>query len=245
MTVAGAAAAFIALRRSWRLATIAFALALLMLAPIVACDEAGGEKPPPTATEQATASPTPTPTPALAVTPTPAATPATEGGQAPNECLTSERAYVDPDGRFAFCYPADMELVTVDTGEGIAPTVRHPITNVNQLEPNTASVTFVWQSQRHSITGDPCTDSPFLIQNRRIENFSIGGRSVDACLQDHYDRDDAGNPTVLLYKTLEMEVPAASGFLEVYAAYTGPGFVRQGIALELIAGRILHSAIIY
>ena len=203
--------------------------------------------PTPSPAEQASATPTPAATKTPTATPTPPAapTPATEGGQAPKGCLRTELAYVDPGGRFAFCYPADMELVTVDTGEGIAPTVRHAMTDVSQLQPNTASLTFSWQSQRHSMTGDPCTDSPFLIQNRRIENFSIGGRTVAACLQDHYDRDQAGSATVLLYKTLEMEVPAASGFVGVYVAYTGPDFVRQGIAVDLIGGRILDSAAIY
>ncbi len=203
--------------------------------------------------ETVIAQPTPTPEPtqppsggggvggdlgAATVVPPPA--PAEEG-KAPGGCSAGELAYVDPDGRFAFCYPADMELVTVDTGEGIAPTVMHALGEEKRVVVNVG-----WAPQRRSISGEACIDSPYLIQNQKIEDFLIGGRAVQACFQDHYDRDDAGNPTTLVYQTIEMEVPVANGFIHVDAAYFGGAEAeRNGTPVKEMALRLLNSAAIY
>ena len=195
------------------------------------------EVPPPSVVET---SPEPSQAVITLETPTPTPAPAAKGGTAPDGCLASELAYVDPGSRFAFRYPADMELITVDTGDGLAPTVMHPLGENNRVVVN-----FGWSPQRRSITGEPCIDSPLLIVNRRIEDFFIAGRTVQACFQDHYERDDAGNPTALVYETIEMEVPVASGFVHVDAAFTGPDFVRQGLPVEETALRILGAAVIY
>ena len=230
---------------------------LIVLAPLVALALAGGSAgayfwlssegrveeatiaqatPTPAPAAEALPTATPTPTPALTPTPTPAPE---EGGKAPKGCLAGELAYVDPDGRFAFCYPTDMGLFTVDTGEGIAVTVMHPLGQENRVVVN-----FGLSAQLRSITGAPCIDSPLLIMNRRIEDFFIAGRTVQACFQDHFDVDEAGNPTAVVHKTIEMEVPVATGFVHVDAASTGPDFQRLGVPLQDIVLRILDSAAI-
>ena len=186
----------------------------------------------PTPTQQTAATPTPEPTPAPDPDPTPTPTPApsTEGGQAPKGCLPTELAYVDPDGRFAFCYPSDMELATIDSQDGIQ------AANVQQAntEPQQVAVNVAWRPERRSATGELCSASPFIVKNRRIEVLSISGRSIEACMQDHYD---PSQPDVLLHTTIEIEVPSTGGgFVRVFAGYTEPD--------AAVVVRILDSVLI-
>ena len=179
---------------------------------------------------QPTAAPTPTPTPAEGplptATPTAIPAPAAEGGKAPDGCLAGELAYVDPDGRFAFCYAADMELVTVDTGEGIAPTVRHPVTDVNRVV-----VTFVWTAEGRVgvVPNAPCFENMPIVKNERIEEHVFAARNVQACFQDHYD---PAQPEVLSYTSVDFEIAVSTGgVIQVSIAQTGPDWMRQGVPL--------------
>src|SRR5437773_5860161 len=124
-------------------------------------------------------SPSPaTPTPsASSLTPTPAS-----GGQAPGGCVSGELVYQDPAGRFAFCYPADMQLGT-DTGptsavHGIAAGVRYPLDG----EADSLAVSLVWQSTPSSIDGRPCTSGEFIVKEERGEPCVISGLSGQACV---------------------------------------------------------------
>jgi hypothetical protein len=182
---------------------------------------------------QPTATPTPTPPPsAIQPSPTPTTAP---GGMAPDGCLASELVYADPGGRFAFCYPADMELATVRGEEGIGATVQYPVNDTDRVV-----VTFGWEQ---SPSYKPCIESPTIIKNARIENLLIAGKTVSACFQDHYD---PSRPDVFLHTTIDFAVPAATGTpVLVLVAHTGPNSVRNGVPVAIIAMRILHSAVVY
>ena len=161
-------------------------------------------------------------------------------GKAPDGCLTGELAYSDPAGRFAFCYPNDMELVVVDSGQGPGPTVRH-----RESEKNRVSVTFgSWAAGKRSASGEICVDSPHLIQNRRHGQLVIGGAAVDACFQDLYERDKAGSASYLLYRAVAVEIPVATGFMYIDSTYSGPEWQRAGTPVEQIMTRVLDSAVI-
>jgi len=191
-------------------------------------------QPTPTPTTAATAVPSLTPTAVPSPTPTPL-----PGGKAPDGCTSTEKAYVDPDGRFAFCYPSDMELVKVDTGEGIAPTVMHPLGQENRLVVN-----LVWTAQGRDgvVPNAPCIPSMPITKNERILDFDFSGTTVPACFQDHYD---AQRPDVLRYRSIDFEVPAkGGGVVQVSVALGGPDFRRDATPLDQMAGRILDSAVI-
>jgi len=174
------------------------------------------ETPTPTAS---TASPSPT----MAPTPLP-------GGKAPDDCATTEKSYVDPDGRFAFCYPADMELTTTETPRGLAATVQHPVTESDRV-----TATFGWVQEPSYV---PCIESPTIIKNQRFQDVIISGKTVSACFQDHYDRSQ---PERLLQTTIDLAVPMPSGeTILVLLAYSGA--MRDGIPVTDIADRILRSA---
>ena len=192
--------------------------------------------------EAAVAQPTPTPTattvPSLTATAAPSPTPTPlPGGKAPDDCAASEKAYVDPDGRFAFCYPADMELVTVDAGDGTtAAHVSHP----TEQDDNRVTVSFGLRVEPYS----PCgIDTMDIVKNQRVSEFTFAGRTVEACFRDHFDRTQ---PDILRRKTIDFMVPAkGSDSLIVFASYGGPDWVRQGVPVEDVALRVLDSAAIY
>ncbi len=188
----------------------------------------------PTPTPTATAAPTVTPTVTPTAEPTPTPTPL-PGGKAPEGCASTEKAYVDPDGRFAFCYPADMEVATVDAGDGTtAVTVQYPA-GAN----NTVSATVGWIREPYS----PCIDSMLVVKNRRIENFSFAGKIVKACFQDHYD---PARPDTLVQSSLDFRVFTSDDRpVQVLAVYGGPNFERQGVAVADIAMRIVASTVIH
>jgi hypothetical protein len=171
---------------------------------------------------------TPTSTPERTPTPLP-------GGKAPEGCVSSEKAYVDPDGRFAFCYPSDMQLTTVDPGDGTtAVTVQYPAD-----ENNTVSATIGWIRDPYS----SCIDSMLVVKNRRMEDFSFAEETVKACFQDHYD---PSRPDTLVQSTVDFRVFTADGRpVQVLAVYGGPEFDRQGVAVTEIAMRLLDSSVVY
>ena len=212
------------------------AAVVVLVAFALACGE---EEALPQTSDTPTASPslataTATPSPEAAATSSPAASP---GGKAPDGCLSTERAYVDPAGRFAFCYPSDMELILTDSGHGPAPTVGH------REETNRVTIVFVWQPD---LRPEPCLPSyPLQEQNKVVRDFVLSNKTGKACYQDHYERDKAGNPTTLVKRSIDIQVPIASGNVYVYVALTGPDWVRQGVAVDDIASRALDSAVIY
>ena len=184
-----------------------------------------------TATVDAAGSPTATVEPAASPAPTPV------GGQAPDGCVTGEFVYEDPAGRFAFCHPSDMEVATVKTADGIAPTVMHGLDEKNRVVVNLG-----WGPQHRNITGDPCVDYPPIEKNRRTEDFAISGKIVAACYVDHFD---PLRPDVMDYKAIDMEVPTeGGGFVRVSIAYTGPDWTRAGVPVESIGERIVRSVVI-
>jgi hypothetical protein len=183
---------------------------------------------------------TPTPIPDPGPADAPPQPPAVEGGQAPKGCLSTELAYVDPAGRFAFCYPKDMKLLTTDEGHnGTGAIVRHPISDRDRVV-----ATFGWNLYRSSVTGDPCIAAESLIvKNQTVADYSLSGKTVPTCFQDRYALKQ---PQVIEDKVVRMEVPAAGGgFVAVFLAYGGPDFQRDGLPVEDIALRFLDSVVIY
>ena len=221
----------------------------ILIAPVVALALAGGSAgaylwatSEGSVEEAAVAQPTPTPTAITVPSPTPTAAPSPSptllpGGKAPNDCAPTESAYVDPAGRFAFCYLKDMELVTVDAGDGTtAVHVSHP----TGQDDNRVTVSFGLRVEPYS----PCgIDTMDIIKNQRVRDFVFAGRTVEACFRDHYDRTQ---PDLLRRKTIDFMVAAkGSDPLIVFASYGGPAWVRQGVPVEDIALRVLDSAAIY
>jgi hypothetical protein len=188
----------------------------------------------------ATAQSTPDETAGSSATPLP-------GGQAPDECTSAEKAYVDPDARFAFCYPTDMSLST-DTGprsnvHGMAVSVFYQLENY--ADPMYAGV--VWQSTQSSFDGKPCSSGEYDSRNEKVEPFVISGLTGEACFQDRY-RPDA--PDGLWRKNTRVEMPvaadggAAGGYVIVDVTYT-PGSERGGQPAETIVRRFFDSVTIY
>jgi hypothetical protein len=144
--------------------------------------------------------------------------------------VAGEKAYVDPDGRFAFCYPGDMQLVTGETTNSIATSVTH-----NPNEKNRVFVSLYWAPEHRNATGDPCVEYAPIVKNRHTEDYTISGNVVVACYVDHFD---PSQPDVMDYKTIEMEVPAGvGGYVQVSVAYTGPDWTRAGVSVDSIAQR--------
>jgi hypothetical protein len=82
-----------------------------------------------------------------------------------------------------------------------------------------------------------------IVMNERVEDFVFARRTVQACFRDHYD---PAQPDVLRRKTIDFMVSSQEAkSVIVYAVYTGPDFVRQGMSVVEIAMRILGSAVIY
>jgi len=190
---------------------------------------------------QTTATPTGTAVASATPTASPSSTPL-PGGKAPEGCASSEKAYVDPDARFAFCYPIDMdmEVSTSGTGEGQAVTVMHPLWQDNRVVANWG---WVFQGRVGLEPDAPCIPSPTIIKNRTIRELTIDSKVVKACFQDHYDRT---RPEVLLYKTIQMEVPAKSGdVVQIEVASFGPSWIRNDIPSEELVTRILDSSVVY
>ncbi len=200
--------------------------------------------------EAVIAQPTPTPEPAatsqetpstlaapaeesqLASAPTPVPAPAEEG-KAPDGCSAGELAYVDPDSRFAFCYPADMEVAQADTGSGIAANVRDPADTKGELH-----IIFGLRVEPYSLCG---IDSDTIVRNEKIEPFVIDGNSVQACFKDHFD---PVQPDVLLFKTIDFMVTTEGGRPVIVLVTHSPSATRNAVPVQDIAARILHSAAI-
>lgn len=207
------------------LVVLAFILAACGETEEVGFDTATPGEPSNTSVATPTASPDPGgPTPAEA--------------KAPDHCLGNEGAYVDPDSHFSFCYLNDMELLTTETNEGTAVTVRHPIDQDNRLVVTWAKA----ERQVGVVVSTPCVDSPHVIKNRMLKPFEIADATVEACFQDHFD---AQNPEVLLHKTIELEIPTKDGAaIQVHIALGGPDFQRNGTSLNDLAERLTTSAVI-
>lgn len=221
---------------------------LIVAAPIVAlalagagtgayflATSGGGEEEAVVVQPTPTAQPSPSATAVPTVTDTPAPQPTPEAGKAPDGCLESEKAYVDPDGRFAFCYPGDMELATVDTdGDAAAAHVTY-----STEQPNWVSVSFGIVVEPYELCG---FDSPTIVKKQRIAELIVSGQTVQACYKDHYD---PSNPDSLLYKSIEFEMKMGGKPLFVLAGYSGPDFQRGGVPLEEVVMRVLDSTLVY
>ena len=224
------------------LALVAIGLtAVGMLA--VACGDGASDTP------TVLSSPTPstaTPTPAAeVVTSSPTATSAP--GKAPGGCLSGELAYVDPDGRFAFCYPSDMEFFTgVRRGINDAGVAVHGL-GAGGLYPvegdaSLLSVGLNWQIGQSSINGKPCTSGDFGIGEERIEPIVISGRTGLVCFQDRYHPDA---PDVVWRINQRAEVPVDNGVYVVIDVTYAPALGRAGIPAEQLAARFLESVVVY
>lgn len=204
---------------------------ILIAAAIAGCGEA----------EEQSARETPSALTPVATTAAPSASdaPPPEGGKAPDGCLQGEKAYVDPEGRFAFCYLEGMGIATVDTDDGFGVTAMHPLEQDNRV-----IVNVVWTTIARLGWVDiaPCIDSPEIIKNRELRPITIDGVTVEACFQDHYDPLD---PDLLKYQTIQAEVPATDDSVVRYnIAITGPDFVRDGKPSEDLAQRVIDSSVI-
>ena len=175
------------------------------------------------------ASPTPdlTPAPAPSPTPTPAATQV--AGKAPDGCLSTELAYVDPAGRFAFCYPKDMEFSAPDTGfEGLK-------------EADVGSVAQPSQELiRFGVINIPyrtCDlDLMTIARNITVDDLTVDSQTVKACHKDHYDRKQAD---AFLFHTIDFAVTTEDGRpVVVYVNYSGA-------EEEEVVKRVLYSTVIY
>ena len=184
----------------------------------------------PTSTPTATTVPSLTPTAVPSPTPTPL-----PGGKAPEGCVADEKAYVDPDGRFAFCYPKDMEVTTADTKFGTAVNVTHPLGEDNRVTFSAGGTIDPYQ---------PCIiESPTIVKNERIEALSVDGETVQACFRDHYDQ---AQPDVLLYKSIDFMIKTEDGRPVIAViTYSGPDFERAGVPLKEVVMRMMGSAAIY
>jgi len=203
--------------------TITFtAFAVLALA---ACggddDDAPAETTP--ASGEVSAAPTTSVAPATAY-PTPPSIPAAT-------CVTGEAIYRHPENRFAFCYPDDMTLTTSDFNGQIAVTVAYP------EQDNRVAATFVFELERVQPNDNPCLTSPFLIKNERVEDYTVSGVTTPACFQDHFRQDLTDE---LVYKGMQVEAPAAFGYVSIGVAGFGPDFDLT----EAAAKRLLDSAAI-
>ena len=180
----------------------------------------------------ALASPTATPTaevsPTQTAAPTPTAT-APAGGKAPDGCLPTELAYTDPDGRFAFCYPADKELAAPDTGfEGLK--------EANVRSPAQANRDLV----RFGVINIPyrtCDlDLMTIARNITVDDLTVDSQTVKACHKDHYDRKQAD---AFLFHTIDFAVTTEDGRpVVVYVNYSGA-------EEEDVVKRVLTSTVIY
>lgn len=190
---------------------------------------------------EASPSTTPTgtsPSATPAETATPAGTPL-PGGKAPDGCTPGEKAYVDPDGRFAFCYLDDMHLTSDETSEGVGVLARRPEDSSDATAPGGVLVQLYWSAQHHEVTGDPCIESLSGEKNRRVADSTIAGIVVPTCFSDH---SDPQQEDVLSYKRLSADVPVPSGgFLIVIVSYsaTDPEGAEQPV--DQIVLRILES----
>jgi len=177
-----------------------------------------------------------TPTPALSPTRTPTATEV--AGKAPDGCLSSERAYSDPDGRFAFCYPGDGELTTAHNDlDGLTAANFFYPTHINS-DVRIAFGIGIWPY-------DPCgIDSMAVEKNIRIERIVVDGQTVDACFKDHYDHSE---PAAFLFTSLVFRVETEDGRKVIAEVeYTSPDPALTGtLVKEEIANRLLDSTAVH
>jgi hypothetical protein len=187
------------------------------------------DTPEPSATATAVETPTPTSTPERTPTPLPS-------GKAPNDCATSEKVSLDSKGRFAFCYPADMELVKSEGADGaVAVHVSY-----RADEPNWIDVSFGLDVEPYDTCG---FQEITLVKNQRTADIVVDGQQVVACFKDHYEYK---SPDVLFFKSIEFQTTTEDGKpVIVRAAYSGPDFERDGVPSEEVVMRILGSSVVY
>ena len=183
--------------------------------------------PPPSPSGAASPSATPS-------TPLPAVT-AAPGGQAPGGCVNRELIYQDPTGRFAFCYPSDVRLITIEDNfdpSSLGTSVEYPFENGDGL---VASIS--WTKDSSTAMGDPCNDADFVVSHR-VEKLSISRKMVDACFQD----GTVPNQPDIERKGIRFEVAATEGgYVAVYVVYGRPTVERGGATLESVAMRLINS----
>jgi hypothetical protein len=153
--------------------------------------------------------------------------------------VSGELVYQDPAGRFAFCYPNDMQLST-DAGPasdlyGIAVSVRYP----KERDDDFLRAGLYWASS--DVTGKPCTSGEYHIRNERLEPYVISGITGTACLQDRY-RQDA--PDILWRRNTRVELPMENGGLVIVDITYAPAFTSAGRAVDQLIARFLDSTLL-
>ena len=188
----------------------------------------------------AEASPTADLTPAAAPSPTPTPGATEVAGKAPDGCLSTELAYVDPGARFAFCYLKDAELTTVD---GLDDGVYLPAAHVfyPPRHNNIVTISFgivIWPYE-------PCKiDSMDILKNERTEQISVDGQSVEACRKDRYaqKQPDKYVGTHVLFRLITDKGEPVL----VEVSYIEPDPARAGMLIEnRVVSRVLDSTVIY
>ena len=171
----------------------------------------------------------------ITAAPTTSFAPATVYPTAPSipaaTCVSGEAIYQHPENRFAFCYPDDMALTTSDFNGQIAVTVAYP------EQDNRVAATFVYELERVQPDDNPCLTSPYLIKDERIEDYTVSGVTTPACFQGHFRQDLTDE---MVYQSIQVEAPAAFGYVSIGVAGFGPDFDLT----EAAAKRLLDSAAI-
>jgi hypothetical protein len=173
---------------------------------------------------------TPFASPTEKATPSPAtATPA--AGRAPDGCIPGEeKAYEDPDGRFAFCYPASAAVDEASTSNGVA-------VNLRYVDGET-DVGFIFGLDADPYSPCGVVRNDFLLtKEERLEITAVGLQSVNACYRDVYDLSGEQ----LVYKAIDFSYQTESGSqVIVYAAYSEPSGSTKGFD---VVQRVLTSIV--
>jgi hypothetical protein len=202
-------------------------LSILLALVMLACDEPGEEgvdEANPSVTV-ATGTPSQAPSATASRDEAPTATPF--AGRAPDGCLEEEEAYEDPQGRFAFCYPASGEISFGETPGGPAANVKVPIGE------NAAAILIVGI---HIDPYMPCgVATEGFERNQREESMEVGSKSVVACLRDVYDPIETNR---LVTTVMDMAVTDRMGDrLLIYASI-------QPVAEGEVTGRSLVNTML-
>ena len=244
------------IRPFWGIAAAAFLGTTGVVGAVVVTSSGGTEEAVqvhPSASPSALPSLTPSPRPSAvpspsetpsAPSPTPTALP---GGQAPGGCVSGEQVYQDPAERFAFCYPADMQVGTSEPYEGkTGVRVGYAIG-----DPEAVEVLVGWDQYPAYV---PCQEAGEGLEarNRRFQDLTIDGGATTGCFQDLYPACKPGasdppcDPGAFYLTTIDFAVPVTTGrSVLVLVAYAGDTVTRDGVALPAIWRRILDSARIY
>jgi hypothetical protein len=146
------------------------------------------------------------------------------------DCPPNWISYVDPDGRFSFCHPADLKPVTErrsDPGTGLLLSIGEP---VDQREPKNAFVmTISWSSRTSFVRTQPSTSecatntgTTTNVSRSEFISAAISSRTAVGC---HWRGQRGSLPSA---GELSMEIPFDSlgsrdqGVIRVRVDYAGP-----------------------